>query len=175
MQLVSVIVHSRAARTATTLAAMLLMVAPPAAVANHPQPAPDITKVDYTPIGFYKPGDPIPSPLAPPTESNPSGKYVAYDTNVFESLNLPSRHPGDDTADDPPGSGDPRYGFCPPSDPTFLPWGKCANHQLEYLDYFERTMQEILGDFGVTMKRYQFTSPGTGGRGAPPVASRRAF
>lgn len=165
MEPVFVIAKPYAARIATTLVAMLALSAAPAAFANHPQPSPDIAKMDYTPIGFYKPGDPLPSPLAPPSDSNPSGKFVAYDTNVFESLNLPSRHPGDDSPNDAPGSGDPRYGFCPPSDPTFLPWGKCANHQLEYLDYFERTMRQILGDFGVTTKRYEFTSPGTGGRG----------
>jgi hypothetical protein len=129
------------------------------------QPLPDITKMDYSPIGFFKPGDPIPSPLNPPTDPNPSGKWVAYDVNVFETLNYPSRHPGDISANDPPGSGDPRHGFCPPGDPTFTPWGVCNNHQLEYLDYFERTMTEILGEFGVVIHRYPFISPGTGSRG----------
>jgi hypothetical protein len=133
---------------------------------SHAQPAPDITKMDYSPIGFFKPGDPIPSPLNPPVNPNPSGKWAAYDINVFETLNYPSRHPGDTTANDPPGSGDPRHGFCPPGDPTFTPWGVCNNHQLEYLDYFERSMQEILGDFGVVIHRYPFISPGTGSRGA---------
>ena len=148
---------------------MALALSAPAS-ASHPQPAPDISKIDYTPIGFYKPGDPIPSPTSPPTNPNPSGKYVAYDMNVYETLNLPARHPGDEKADDPPGSGDPRHGFCPP-DPQFLPWGLCANHQLEYLDHFERTMKEMLGDFGVVIKRYPFVSPGRSdagtGRGGP--------
>lgn len=44
--------------------------------------------------------------------------------------------------------------------------GKCDNHQLEYLDYFETQMQQILGPFGVVMHRYGFNSPGTGSRGA---------
>lgn len=133
--------------------------------AARPQPAPDITKMGYAPIGFYSPGDPIPSPQTPPTNPNPSGKWVAYDTNVYESLALPSRHPGDTTRNDPPGSGDPRYGFCPAGDPSYAPWGLCTNHQLEYLDYFERAMKEILGDFGVVVHRYPFVSPGSGGRG----------
>ncbi len=139
--------------------------APEAAYSNHAQPSPGITPMDYNPIGFFKPGDPIPSPLDPPANPNPSGKWVAYDVNIFETLNYPSRHPGDTTADDPPGSGDPRHGFCPPGDPTFTPWGVCNNHQLEYLDYYEQTMTEILGEFGVVMRRYPFISPGTGSRG----------
>lgn len=108
--------------------------------------------MDYTPIGHYgsaaaggaQPQIPTPGP-PPETGPNPSGKYVAYDTNVWEALALPGRHPGDESADDPLGTGDPRPGFCPPNDPLFLPWGKCANHQLEYLDYYEDTMKEMLG------------------------------
>ena len=146
--------------------ALLALIGAAAAHADHSQPSPDIAQMDYTPIGFYKPGDPVPSPSTPPANANPSGKWVAYDTNVFESLNLPSRHPGDESATDPPGTGDPRHGFCPPNDPTFLPWGKCNNHQLEYLDYFEKTMKETLGPYGVVIHRYPFVSPGTGSRGA---------
>ncbi len=142
---------------------------PNVAYSDHTQPLPDITKMDYNPIGFYKPGDPIPATSAAGTlDPNPSGKWVAYDTNVFESLTFPNRHPGDTSADDPPGNGSQPYGFCPQGDPAFVPWGKCddhpqsGNHQLEYLDYFEATMQEILGDFGVTIRRYEFQSPGAG-------------
>lgn len=133
---------------------------------------PNIRKMDYHPIGFYEPGEPIPPTDQPPTDLNPSGKWVAYDNNVFESLNFPARHPGDTTNDDPPGNGGEPYGFCPQGDPTFAPWGNCegqpdtGNHQLEYLDYYERAMSEILGDFGVVMKRYRFDSPGRGPRGA---------
>lgn len=156
-------------RLKSLLTAALVLLIPLGAQAapftSHDQGVPDITKMDYTPIGFYKPGDPIPSPLNPPTDPNPSGKWVAYDVNIFEALNYPSRHPGDTTNDDPPGSGDARHGFCPPGDPAFTPYGVCNNHQLEYLDYFERTMNEILGDFGVVVHRYAFTSPGTGSRG----------
>ena len=156
------------------------------AVASHPQPAPDISKLDYFPIGQYGPdgqawvGGPtadrsetLPatnSPLAPTAgrRYNPSGKYVAYDTNLFEALTLPFRAAGDEAANDPPGNGgNPLFGFCqggaPDPDgaaPLTALAGQCPNHQLEYLDYFEETMREILGPFGVTVKRYQFESPG---------------
>jgi hypothetical protein len=132
--------------------------------ANHPQPAPDISKMDYTPIGAYKPGQPIPTTQAPPTNPNPSGKWVAYDTNVYESLNLPQRQPGDTSANDPLGNGGQPYGFCP-QEPPHTPWGKCANHQLEYLAHFEKAMREILGPFGVVVQRYEFTNTGSATRG----------
>lgn len=140
--------------------------ATPVVTATDAQPAPDISKMDYTPIGFYRPGEPIPPISAAGTlDPNPSGKWVAYDTNIYESLTLPGRHPGDDSASDAPGNGGQPNGFCPQEDPTFAPWGKCADHQLEYLDYFEQQMRQILGPFGVVIHRYPFSSPGTGNRG----------
>lgn len=149
--------------------ALILLVLPTApALADHPQPAPDIAKLDYSPIGKYKGGDPIPTPDAPPTDPNPSGKWNAYDTNVYESLALPSRQAGDQKADDAPGTGFAQYGFCPQSDLTFAPYGKCANHQQEYLDHFAREMNTILGKFGVVVKRYPFTSPGINTRPGNP-------
>ena len=132
------------------------MALPGAASATHGQPAPDITKMDYSPIGFYKPGDPIPLPTSPPDSPNPGGKWNAYDVNLFESLALPGRHPGDAGNTDAPGSGFPIWGFCPPSAEGYPIWGKCDNHQLEYLDHFEKSMKEVLGDFGVTVHRYPF-------------------
>jgi hypothetical protein len=118
-------------------------------------------------------------PSAPPTPTgggegiyNPSGHWSAYDTNVYESLNFPGRQAGDTTSNDAPGTGDPRFGFCPPqNDPTFMPQGKCANHALEYLDYYEKTMRELLKDVGGTVHRYEFTNPGrsdTGGNAPEP-------
>ncbi|HEX2028549.1 MAG TPA: M28 family peptidase [Nitriliruptorales bacterium] len=158
----------RVARTVLLTAA----VCAPGSAAAHDQPQPRIAEMDYTPVGAFVPGSPIPSPLEPPTDPNPSAKWVAYDTNVYETLNFPGRHPGDETDDDPPGSGDPRHGFCPPEDPQFLPWGRCANHQREYLDHFEWAMRDILGDFGVVVHRYPFTSPGSDEpRGAPLAAA----
>jgi hypothetical protein len=160
-------------RTGFRIALMLALAT--AGAVGIPTPAlpqsitPDITKMDYTPIGFYEPGDPIPATSAAGTlDPNPSGKWVAYDTNVFESITFPNRHPGDVSATEAPGNGSQPYGFCPQGDPAFVPWGKCddhpdsGNHQLEYLDYFEQTMQEILGPFGVVIHRYEFNSPGAG-------------
>ncbi len=158
--------------------------------ANHSQPPLDPSKVDYTPIGFYGPPDeagtpagesatiPTPGPV-PAIGPNPSGKWVAYDTNVWESLALPSRHPGDNCNSlsegcehagdaDPDGDGPQGYtgpggtsnvhGLCPPS-PGFIS-GECFNSQLEYLDYYEQSMEEMLADFGVVVHRYPFFSPG---------------
>lgn len=159
------------------------------AAANHSQPAPDITKMDYTPIGKFGPAGQnvlvageTPSPTIPATTAafpgtggtypasifNPSGKWVAYDSDVFVSINYPDRHPDDpaentesDPAKDIPAGGSVTYGTCPPR-PGFGPWGDCGNHAREYREYFEATMKEILGEFGVQIKRYPFHSPGTG-------------
>ncbi len=161
----------------TVLAAVLavLLVAPVARAGVAPQPPfdRDAMKETYKPIGFFKPGDPIPSPLTPPAPDgdglfNPSGHWSAFDTNVYESLNFPSRQADDQTSDDPPGTQDARHGFCAPPAPgspffpAFSTYGKCANHQLEWLDHYERTMKTVLKDFGVVVKRYKFDSPGSG-------------
>ena len=71
-------------------------------------PALDPSQIDYTPIGYYGPPDEVTAlpgsaqvPLNPTSgppmlnDPNPSGKWVAYDTNVWESLTMPYRHPGD--------------------------------------------------------------------------------
>ena len=153
------------------VAAAAVLATPVAAqAADSAQPPLDrgILKSLYKPEGFFKPGDPIPStptPIAPTGPNgiyNPSGHYSAYDSNVYESLNFPGRQAGDTTSDDPPGSGDPRYGYCPPN-PTFMPQGRCANHANEWGDYYEATMKEILKDFGGTVQRYPFFNPGSGG------------
>ena len=166
-------------RTAALLLSSLgLLAAAPAALASHAQPPVDrgILKTLWQPIGFFKPGDPIPqTALEPPKADasglyNPSGHNSAYDTNLFESLNFPGRQAGDETADDAPGSGDPRYGYCPPN-PAYMPQGRCANHALEYLDYYEKTMRDMLKDFGGTVHRYEFENPGrsdTGGAAGEP-------
>src|SRR4051812_30465563 len=159
-----------------------------AALADHAQPKPDISAMEYAyadggkaPKGSYQWGEPIPGPGDAGTlNPNPSGKYLAYDMDVFESLTLPGRQPGDESAKDPPGNGGMPYGFCPPN-PMFVPQGHCVNHQLEYLDHFESTMKEMLSDFGVSVERYQFESPGSrqvegaGTVGGLQAAPERAF
>ena len=158
---------------ATVAAASLAQVA----VADHTQPAPDISKLKYQPEGYFKPGDPVPSPdnIQPLLDKaqdgifNPSGNFSAFDNNVFEVLTLPYRAAGDTSATDPMGNGgDPRHGFCKPNPDSDRPGdlallaGECPNHQLEYSRYFERTMRSILGDFGATVHRYRFDNPGSG-------------
>src|SRR5205085_1468654 len=75
------------------------------AAADPPQPPIDrgVLKSLYNPVGFFKPGDPIPTPDKPPAPTgpggvyNPSGHWSAYDSNVYESLNFPGRQAGDTT------------------------------------------------------------------------------
>lgn len=187
---------SRAAIAGVVIASVLGSAS--TAWADHPQPALDPSKVDYTPIGHYGPADrggesaTIPQPGNPPAVGpNPSGKYVAYDTNMWESLALPARHPGDDCnslppekrhpdcrdgdkdADDdgPSGTGSAAFGFCPDPLVNGFVAGECQNNQLEYLDYYEQTMKDMLSDFGVVVHRYGFQSPGFGGRGEPLAAA----
>ncbi|HEV2756660.1 MAG TPA: hypothetical protein VG318_12900, partial [Actinomycetota bacterium] len=149
---------------------------------------PDINALSYQPIGHFKPGDPLPAANAyqanTPTGEflrqemqdgifNPSGTFNAYDTNVFEVLAIPYRGAGDEHADDPFGNGTngghAQHGRCsgdPRSDrprgggggfPVIT--GECFNHQLEYIEYYERTMMSILGKFGAFTKRYEFFNP----------------
>ena len=185
-------IWASASALALTALCVGLSVTPPAR-ASDPQPAPNISAMEYHPIGKFGPagqntvvGGETPSTTIPPTNSpltptsglryNPSGEYVAYDTNLFETLTLPYRAAGDTADDDPPGNdfpppggGSPNYGQCDPAaapDPDgFAPLtplaGRCPNHHLEYLNYFEATMKDILGPFGVTVKRYPFQSPGS--------------
>jgi hypothetical protein len=178
-----------------------VLAGPAPATHEEAQPPLDPSLIDYTPIGYYGPPDeagtplgesatlPTPGahPMGPPfvDTANPSGKWVSYDTNVWESLSLPSRHPGDNCNSLPPesqhpdcraGDRDPDndgpsgytgpngtsnvHGLCPPQ-VEFIA-GECFNSQLEYLDYFEKAMKTELADFGVTVKRYGFQSPGGG-------------
>jgi PKD repeat protein len=215
-------VRSKYILAVAALLATLPLVPTPASGTSQSQPAQpplDPKKIDYTPIGYYGPPDeadtpagesatvPTPGGGPPPlNDPNPSGKYVAYDTDVWESLTIPYRHPGDncnaipaderatdapfclsgdedDDATDPvartgytgyagPGGVSTVHGTCPPMpDEIPGPWGECFNNQLEYLDYYEHTMETMLADFGGTVHRYPFFSPGTGSRGQPLDAS----
>jgi PKD repeat protein len=158
------------------------------ASADHGQPGFDPSKLEYAPIGFFKPGDPVPpnAPLEPTSgrKYNPSGKYNAFDTNFFETVTWPFRGADDKTDNDAPGSGDPaqRHGYCAPN-PAPRPspeavWsplaGECPNHQLEFIAYYQETMRDILGKYGVTFRNYEFFNPGTSntlsGRAINPAA-----
>lgn len=171
-------------RTAGALVAVLLAAAVGQVVrAADPSPPLDtaVLRALYQPEGHFKAGAKLPGPgdfdtaLRPLMEGrrfNPSGTYNAYDTNVFEVLGLPYRAANDVRTDDPYGNGgDPRHGFCAadtsrtteldrPGSMSRLA-GRCPNHQLEYSMYFEETMRDILGDFGVAIHRYRFFNPGS--------------
>lgn len=203
-------VRIRSILVAAALLATLPLVPAPAARADHAQPPLNPALVDYTPIGHYGPLDEggtsatVPNPSGGPpalNDPNPSGKWVAYDTNVWESLTLPSRHPNDNCNALAPDDRDPHcrsgdmdddttnpvartgytgyegpsgtstvHGTCPP-DPEFVPWGQCFNNQLEYLDYYEHSMETSFADLGLVVHRYPFHSPGVGSRGVALDAS----
>ncbi|HEX2088174.1 MAG TPA: M28 family peptidase, partial [Solirubrobacteraceae bacterium] len=170
-------------RLALLTVLVLVLALPATASADHPQPAPDISHLPYAPEGHFKAGDPVPAhdqcqeellPLTSGKRFNPSGVYNAFDNNVFEVLCLPFRGAGDTSNADPYGNApagqpeNPVHGHCSPN-PEPRPteeavWspiaGECPNHQLEYIEYYEETMQDILGEFGVTMHRYPFFNEG---------------
>lgn len=170
-------VHARLAAAALVAALALLPSLAEAAVA--PQPAPDISKLPYQPIGHFKGTDPIPTADTGCADTlqalrkgeifNPSGTFNAYDNNVFEVLCYPFRGPGDTTDNDPVGNkGGAQHGRCGGTydGSTYGSFaavaGVCDNHQLEWIRYYEATMLEILGDFGATAHRYAFDVPDPG-------------
>ena len=186
-------------RLTLLLVVVALACAPAVALADHPQPPRNIANLDYSPIGEFGPGEPVPAhdrceesllPLkaGQGKRFNPSGKYNAFDNNVFEVLCLPFRAAGDESASDPYGNApdgapqNPTHGLCSPNPeprpgedaPLSSVAGECPNHQLEYVEYFEETMRDILGEFGVTTHRYEFDNPGGGntlaGRAINPAA-----
>ena len=178
----------RAFVAATVVASCALAWSAPAS-ADHAQPARNIANLPYQPIGEFAHGTDIPEPdeaeafFAPKMNGRrydgPTGTYNAFDTNVFETLMLPFRAAGDTTTNDPYGNGgDPRHGFCALATPAqqqaqrpgniLLAAGICPNHALEYAAYYEDTMQDILGKFGVKMHRYEFEVPPPALGSAPP-------
>lgn len=91
---------------------------------------------------------------APDTEDLDNWRsFSAYNAVYHVAENLPHRQPGDQTDDDP--HGDPNPG-CRVYGP------ECEyNHQLEYLNWFEEAYTEVLGDFGVSFRTYEFNAPGS--------------
>ena len=162
------------------LAGLLALANAPAAMATHPQPALDASKIAYDPVGFFKAGEEIPedygkscdtvTPLVKNGVFNPSGKFSAHDNSIYEVFCLPFRNQDDKSPDDPLGNGgEPRHGYCAGAPPVGNVTsgegaGTCPNHQLEYITHFQRQMKEILGDFGVTFQEYKFEHPEGVGR-----------
>jgi len=164
---------------AAVVGAMLVLLPASAPAAVAPQPAPDISKLPYQPVGHFKGEDTIPPADTGCADSlqalrkgeifNPSGTFNAYDNNVFEVLCYPFRGPGDTTDNDPVGNkGGAQHGRCGGAyDPSIYGnlaplAGVCDNHQLEWIRYYEATMLEILKDFGATAHRYEFDVPDPG-------------
>ncbi|HEX8123263.1 MAG TPA: M28 family peptidase [Solirubrobacteraceae bacterium] len=167
---------------------------------------PDINKLQYQPVGHFKPGDPIPAANAYQADDetgqflrqefadgifNPSGNFNAFDNNVFEVLAMPWRAAGDEHADDPLGNGadggDPQHGHCSGDPRSDRPRGgssgyseiagECINHQLEYVDYYQRTMMSILGKYGAFTRNYEFWNPSDPGGDPfqPPLLSNNTM
>ena len=163
-------------RLLLSLAASAALLAPAAASAQT-QPPLDITKLKYEPIGFFKPGTPIPPDYGKACESlapqrtgktfNPSGVWNSFDNTIFEYYCLPFRNQDDVSANDPDGNGgESKYGYCKdpdPSDPLAQAGpegaGTCPNHQLEYIEYYKTTMLEVLKDFNPSFRQYDFEHP----------------
>ena len=156
------------------LACALALSAAPAAVASHPQQPIDNSKIAYDPVGHFKAGDPIPSdygkscetvtPLLKDGVFNPSGKFNAHDTSIYEVFCLPFRDQGDLSDADPLGNGggEPRHGYCAGAEPAGnivtdpAAAGRCPNHQLEFVKHFKTQMEAILGDFGVSFEVHEY-------------------
>ena len=167
---------------------MLALMAAPAAMASHPQPAVDPEKVAYDPIGHFKPGEAIPPdagkacegllPLLKDGVFNPSGKFNAHDTSIFEVFCLPYRNQGDGPDRDPYGNGgEPRHGYCGGAPPVGNvvtngdDVGICPNHQKEYIEHYLRQMKEIFKDFGATYNVHEYEQ-GDGDCRTPPCIAR---
>jgi hypothetical protein len=170
------------------LAGVLAVVAAPAAMATHPLPPVDNTKIAYDPAGYVKPGDAIPAdfgkscdtvqPLVKDGVFNPSGHWSAHDTSVYEVFCLPYRNQGDTSDADPLGNGgEPRHGYCAGAPPVGnvvadgAAVGECPNHQLEFIKHYKTQMEAILADFGVTFEVYEYEQPDDSCR-TPPCTGR---
>lgn len=156
------------------LAGVLALAAAPAAMATHPQPAVDNSKIAYDPVGHFKAGDAIPAdfgkacetvqPLVKDGVFNPSGKFHAHDNSIYEVFCLPFRDQGDLSDADPLGNGggESRHGYCAGAEPAGnivtdpAAAGACPNHQLEFIKHFKTQMEAILGDFGVSFDVHEY-------------------
>jgi hypothetical protein len=134
-------------RTALVLVATasLMTLGLPQGSAGHATPvAPDLTKLAW-------------SPQPDLTNLDNWKSYNAYNVNHFVSTQLPNRQPNDQTSNDPLGEPNPQCKALGDTRP-----GNCMfNHHNEYLDWFQGAFGEVLGDFGVTFRSYDFNSPGS--------------
>jgi len=115
--------------------------------ANAPAPRPvDVGRL----ATFYRPTPDL-------ADLNNWRTYNAYNVVHYVSKNLPNRQPNDQTSTDPVGPGNLAACLALSNESQ-----GCANHQLEYLSWFETAFGDVLKDFGVTFRTYQFNSGGSG-------------
>ena len=122
---------------------------------------PPITNLAYQPEPAISAIPPRPDPGEVP-KANPTGTYNAYDMNVYETIWFPQRQAADETKDDAPG-GAIEHGHCPEVG--------CANHANEFKRFWKKTMKEVVGPFGGTVRSYPFVSPGSGTPDGAPLNS----
>lgn len=109
-----------------------------------------IDNLDYKPDPAYAKIPELPDPAAVP-KANPKGNWNAYDLNVFETIWFPQRQANDPSAKDAPG-GAVAHGACPP--------GGCANHSLEFMRFWKKSMSSIVRPFGGAVHSYRFDNTG---------------
>ncbi|MEA2517461.1 MAG: carboxypeptidase [Actinomycetota bacterium] len=122
---------------------------------------PSIANMDYSPDPAIEAIPAQPDPTMVP-KANPTGKYNAYDLNVYETFWFPERQPGDETTDDPPG-GAVTHGTCPE--------GGCPNHALEFGKFWKKLMGPLVKPFGGVVHSYKFHSAGSGTPDGAPLNS----
>ncbi|MGH9195817.1 MAG: M28 family peptidase, partial [Acidimicrobiia bacterium] len=110
----------------------------------------DISKLTYDPEPALLDTPPLPDPTAIP-KPNPLGTWNAYDLNAFETIWFPERQAGDPNADDAPG-GALAHGVCPPQG--------CANHSLEFVSFWKKSMASVVAPFGGAVHAYRFENVG---------------
>jgi len=122
---------------------------------------PSIKNLPYKPEPAIETIPPQPDPAAVP-KANPTKQYNAYDLNVYETIWFPHRQAADEDAEAEPG-GAIAHGQCPE--------GNCANHALEYRDFWMKTMKPLVKPFGGVVHSYDFHSAGNGIPPGGPLAS----
>jgi hypothetical protein len=124
----------RSSRHAVALLLALCTVAATAAAAGGARADLDLPALDIAKLPYH------PQPNLDDLDDWQT--FNAYNVVHYVSHELPARQPDDASETDEPGD-------------------VLANHQLEFLDWYERAMGRALEDFGVTFRRYTFTSPGS--------------
>ncbi|MCA1705623.1 MAG: M28 family metallopeptidase, partial [Actinobacteria bacterium] len=79
--------------------------------------------------------------------------------NAYETIWFPQRQAGDESAKDEPG-GAIQHGTCPE--------GGCANHGLEFIRFWRKTMRGLVKPLGGVVRKYKFYSPGSDALPTPP-------